>query len=45
MVAEGAFNYDDDGKKIHARDLSYSKFLKYAAYDWIMTLTCCELKW
>jgi hypothetical protein len=45
MVAEGAFNYDDEGKKIGSRDFSYFKFLKYATYDWITTLTCCEIEW
>lgn len=45
MVAEGAFNFNDDGKKLKANEFNFLKYLKYSAYDWIQVLTCCKLEW
>ena len=45
MVAEGAFNYNDDGKKLREEDFTFIKYVKYSLYDWIQLLGCCELKW
>lgn len=41
MVAEGAFNYNDEGDKLKAENFHFFKYVKYVCYDWIKTLTCC----
>ena len=45
MVGEGAFNYNDDGKKLREEEFTFLKYIKYSFYDWIQLLGCCELEW
>ena len=44
-VAEGAFNYDESGKKIKEFDFYFWTYIKYSIYTWINTVFCCRLKW
>ena len=45
MVSEGAFNFSDDGQKLKEGDFHFGKYLKYAVFDWLQVLGCCELDW
>lgn len=45
MVAEGSFNYNEDGKRVREKDFHFHDYIKYSIYDWIKTLTCFEPKW
>ena len=45
IVAEGAFNFSEEGRKIKAKDFHFFKYIKYCIYDWVNTLTCCSLNW
>ena len=45
MVAEGAFNYNDDGKKMKEADFTFLKYVKYCIFDWIQVFCCCTLDW
>ena len=45
MVSEGAFNYNDDGKKLKEDDFNFMSYLKYSIYDWINLFCCCQLEW
>ena len=45
MVAEGAFNYNDDGKKMKESDFTFLKYVKYCTFDWIQVFCCCTLDW
>lgn len=40
MVAEGAFNEDEEGTKIHENSLNYWRYIKYVFYDWAKVLLC-----
>lgn len=44
-VAEGAFNFDEDGKKIKESDFYLWTYAKYTLYTWINTIFCCRLRW
>ena len=45
MVAEGAFNYNDDGRKLKEEEFHFFKYIKYSFYDWIQLFGCCTLNW
>ena len=45
VMARGAFNFTEEGRKIKAEDFNFFKYLKYTLYDWINALGCCHLKW
>ena len=45
MVAEGSFNFDEDGKKVREDDFHFHVYVKYTIYTWIKTLFCIELNW
>ena len=45
MVAEGAFNQNEQGRKILKQDLTFPKYIKYSVYDWVNVLCCFELQW
>lgn len=45
LVAEGSFNYNEDGKKVRESDFHFHKYIKYGIYDWINTLFCTKLNW
>ena len=40
MVAQGAFNYSEDGKQIKEHDFSFFFYIKYSIYDWVKVLFC-----
>jgi hypothetical protein len=40
MVAEGSFNYNEDGKKVKQENFNFHNYIKYVIYDWINTLFC-----
>lgn len=44
-VAEGAFNFDEDGKKIKEKDFNFFTYIKYTIYTWINTIFCTRIKW
>lgn len=44
-VAEGAFNYDKDGKRIKESSFNFWTYIKYTVYLWIRRIFRCRLKW
>lgn len=44
-VAEGAFNFSEDGKKIKESDFYFWTYIKYTIYTWINTIFRCRLNW
>lgn len=45
LVAEGAFVYREDGKRIREHDFSFLSYVGYTIFSWIKTLTCREPNW
>ena len=44
-VSEGAFNFNEGGRKIKETDFTLLRYVQYGIYDWINTLFCTKLKW
>ena len=44
-TAEGAFVYDESGRKISEQDLNFLKYVKYTIFDWLNFVFCCDLDW
>lgn len=40
MAAQSAFNYNNEGKKIHEENFTFFLYLKYEIFDWVKTLFC-----
>ena len=44
-VAEGAFNFDEEGNKVKEQDFHFGLYIKYTVYTWINTIFCGRIKW
>ena len=44
-VAEGAFNFDEQGNKIKEKHFHFSSYIKYTVYTWLNAIFCGKFKW
>lgn len=43
-MAEGAFNLDEDGKRIRTKNFHFVYYAISVLYEWISVLLCCDIK-
>lgn len=44
QMAEGAFNLDEDGKRIRTKNFHFVYYAISVLYEWISVLLCCDIK-
>lgn len=44
-VAEGAFDFNEGGRKIRSSDMGFATYIRYSFYEWVSILLCIKLQW